>query len=135
MSANPPQQWFDKAAEDLIVARLVFKESHTAHTCFLAHQCIEKTLKAYLLFAANTYPRTHKLVDLLGLCQGEEPDLSEFLTYCTIVDQYYIPTRYPDGIPGGLPDGIPGEAEAKESIEAADAILQFVSKRTGMTYK
>jgi HEPN domain-containing protein len=52
-----------------------------------------------------------------------------------IVDQYYIPTRYPDGIPGGLPDGIPGEAEAKESIEAADAILQFVSKRTGMTYK
>jgi len=126
MSAILPKQWLDRAAEDLIVARLVFKEAHTAHACFLSQQCIEKSLKAYLLVVTNTYPRTHKLVDLLGICQSVEPTFSQFLPDCIIVDQYYIPTRYPDGIPGGLPDGIPGKSEAVESIEAADKILQFV---------
>ena len=48
MSTNLPQQWFDRAREDLQVARLVLQEKHFAHTCFLAQQCIEKSLKAYL---------------------------------------------------------------------------------------
>lgn len=46
MSASLPKQWFEKATEDLAVARLVFKEGHTAHACFLSQQCIEKSLKA-----------------------------------------------------------------------------------------
>jgi HEPN domain-containing protein len=56
MSASQPKQWLEKAAEDLTVARLVLKEQHTAHACFLSQQCIEKSLKAYLLAKSNTYP-------------------------------------------------------------------------------
>ena len=43
MSANLPQQWSDRAREDLQVARLVLQERHFAHICFLAQQCIEKS--------------------------------------------------------------------------------------------
>lgn len=122
------RQWLDRAIEDLAVARLVFKEQHLAHVCFLSQQCIEKALKAYLLAKTNTYPRTHKLVDLLTQCEQLEPGFNQFLDPCTIVDQVYIPTRYPSGIPGGMPDGLPGETEAKEAIDAAEKIEQFVTE-------
>lgn len=127
MSASLPKQWLDKATEDLTVARLVFAEGHLAHACFLSQQCIEKALKAYLLHASNDYPRTHKLVDLLNRCEALSPAFATFLTDCIVVDQYYIPTRYPDGVPGSLPGGVPDEAEAQEVLTAAEQVLQFVN--------
>lgn len=129
MTTNLPKQWLDRATEDLTVARLVLKEQHTAHTCFLSQQCIEKALKAYLLAKTNSYPRTHKLVDLLVLCQQIEPAIDQYLTDCTIIDQYYIPTRYPDGIPGGTASGIPGQREAEEATTVAQKILDFITEK------
>jgi len=128
MSAHLPQQWLDKADEDLVVARLVFQENHFAHTCFLSQQSIEKALKAYLIAETNKYPRTHKLVDLLQLCLAREPEFLQFQADCVSVDQYYIPTRYPDGIPGSLPSGLPNAKQAQKAMSAADAILQYVVK-------
>lgn len=95
MSANLSRQWLERAAEDCVVARLVLREGHTAHTCFLAQQCAEKSLKAFLLARSNAYPRTHKLVDLAGECAQLDGGFSPFLPECAVVDQYYIPTRYP----------------------------------------
>lgn len=131
MSSSLPEQWLNRAKEDLAVAHLVLEEEYPAHTCFLAQQCMEKSLKAYLLVRSNTYPRTHKLVDLLVQCQKFEPDFSQFRIDCTIIDQYYLPTRYPDGVPGGAPGGLPGETEANEALAAAEQLLQFVVERVG----
>jgi len=129
MSDSLPKQWLEKATEDLTVARLVFKEEHTAHACFLSQQSMEKSLKAYLLARSNEYPRTHKLVDLLKEGERLNSGFAQFLSDCMVVDQYYIPTRYPDGIPGGTPTGMPSNAEAQEAIEAAEKILQFVTRQ------
>jgi HEPN domain-containing protein len=95
MSANLFQRWLEIASEDLIVARLVAEEEHFSHACFLSQQCIEKTLKAYLVAQTGDYPRIHKLVDLLGQCTLIAPDFAQFAIACASVDQYYIPTRYP----------------------------------------
>lgn len=127
MSDTLSKQWLDIATEDLTVARLVFEEEHSAHACFLSQQCIEKSLKAYLIAKANTYPRTHNLVILLNQCEVLEPKFAQFRADCTVVDQYYVPTRYPDGIPGGLLGGLPGEVEAQEALTAAEKMLQFVA--------
>ncbi len=129
MSASLPQQWFDRAREDLQVARLVLQEKHFAHTCFLAQQCIEKALKAYLLEKASAYPRVHKLVDLLAECEALDSAFGAYRADCIVVDQYYIPTRYPDGVPGGLASGLPGEIEAREALNAADRVFQFVAAK------
>jgi len=126
MSENLSSQWLKKAIEDLVVARLVLAEDHTAHACFLSQQCIEKSLKAYLINKANDYPRVHKLVDLLSKCEEINADFNQFLAEYITVDQYYIPTRYPDGVPGGLPGGMPNEEQAKEAIAAAEKISNFV---------
>ncbi len=127
MSASPPQQWFDRAREDLQVARLVLQERHYAHACFLSQQCIEKALKAYLLERANAYPRVHKLVDLLAECEALDSTFGVYRAACIVVDQYYIPTRYPDGVPGGLADGLPSETEAREALNAAEEVFRFVA--------
>ena len=88
MSANLPKRRLDKATEDLVVARLVQQEGHTAHTCFLSQQCMEKSLKAYLLERANDYPRAHKLVDLLDRCAALEASFAQVYDDCARVDQY-----------------------------------------------
>jgi HEPN domain-containing protein len=129
MSVSLPRQWLEKATEDLTVARLVLKEEHTAHACFLSQQCIEKSLKAYLLAKSNTYPRAHKLMELLKGCEPFNATFSQFRNDCLVIDQYYIPTRYPDGIPGGTPTGMPSTAEATEAIAAAEKILLFITQQ------
>lgn len=129
MNAGLAQQWLDRATEDHAVAQLVCRERHASHACFLAQQCIEKALKAYLLARINAYPRAHKLVDLLSECEKLQREFSQFRDACIIVDQYYIPTRYPNGIPGSLAAGLPGNQEAAEAIDAADQILIFVAKQ------
>lgn len=127
MSVNLPQQWFDRAREDLQVAYLAFREGHFAHACFLSQQCIEKATKAYLLAKANAYPRVHKLVDLLAECEALDSAFAAYRADCIVVDQYYIPTRYPDGVPGGLAGGLPTEPEAREALNAADKVSQFIA--------
>jgi len=93
MNAGLAQQWLDRATEDLAVARLVRKEHHASHACFLAQPCIEKALKAHLLARTDTYPRAHRLVDLLVECEKLRREFARFRDACLIVDQYYIPTR------------------------------------------
>lgn len=127
MSANLHQKWLERGAEDLIVAGLVHGEQHYTHACFLSQQCLEKTLKAFLIARTNQYPRTHKLVDLLQQCMVVEPKFAQFFAACVAIDQYYIPTRYPDATPGGLPSGLPSAAQAQKAIDAATEISQFVT--------
>lgn len=54
MNASLSALWLSRAAEDLAVARLALREGHFSHACFPSQQCIEKSLKAYLL--AKTGP-------------------------------------------------------------------------------
>jgi HEPN domain-containing protein len=116
MSEQLPQQWLNIATEDHIVAQLVLDEEHFSHACFLAQQCMEKSLKAYLIATTNQYPRVHNLVDLLTLCIAIDSNFAQFAAACALVDKYYIPTRYPAGIPGGLANGPPSKKQAEQAI-------------------
>lgn len=132
MSDKLVKAWLDKAIEDLTVARLVLREDHTAHACFLSQQCIEKAMKGFLIAKTGKYPRVHTLGDLLVECETVDPAFNQFISQCAIVDQYYIPTRYPDTIPGGKSDGLPSKPEAEEAIKIADVILKFVNLRLAL---
>ncbi len=73
------------------------------------------------------YPRAHKLIDLLAECEKQGRDFAQFRNMCLIVDQYYIPTRYRNGVPGSLASGLPGDQEAAEPVAAAERLLSFVA--------
>ena len=126
MSAPLFQQWLDFAKEDLAVAQLTFDEKHFSHACFLSQQAIEKALKAFLIAKLNQYPRIHNLTDLHTQCIAIDVPFTQFIAECATVDQYYIPTRDPAGIPSGLASTPPTDQHAKTAINAATRILQFV---------
>jgi HEPN domain-containing protein len=65
MSDSPVRQWLEFAASDLAAAQALSSDGLYRHACFHAQQCIEKSLKAFLIARTNTYPRIHDLVVLL----------------------------------------------------------------------
>jgi HEPN domain-containing protein len=71
--------------------------------------------------------RTHAIADLLNLLPAEW--LVEQRDSLMALDDFYIPTRYPDVLPGALPDGLPGKEQAKEALETAQSIWKEIQKR------
>jgi HEPN domain-containing protein len=127
MNAKLPRRWLEQADEDLVVGRLLLPEDHFGHACFFAQQGIEKSLNAYLLARLGGYPRTHKLVDLLQECANVDEAFSRFLDACMVVEQYYLPSRYPDAAMGDAFS--PGTDEAEEAVVAAEGIFRFVEQQ------
>ena len=119
---RPHEAWFAMAEDDLNFARVGLREKFFSQVCFLSQQAIEKVLKGYLVHLGKTYPKTHKLIDLYRLCGAKF--LEPFKNKIKLIDEFYIPTRYPDGIPGGLPNRASNETDASEALKTADDIMQ-----------
>lgn len=43
-----------------------------------------------------------------------------------LLDRFYIPSRYPDALPGTLPDGLPSRDDAKEARQTAMNLRVFL---------
>ena len=122
------QRWLEFAEQDLRTAEMTLSGEIFNQVCFHSQQCAEKCLKACLTAAGELLPRTHRIVDLLGLLSTEAQavvgDIKESLLE---LDQFYIPTRYPDALPGSLPEGLPQKSHAEAALAAAAAM----NKRSG----
>jgi HEPN domain-containing protein len=108
-------RWLLFAQQDLCMAELALNEGIWPQVCFHSQQCVEKLMKAKL--PVGTAPRTHKLTDLVSL-MGASLEQS-LLTQIILLDRFYIPTRYPDAIPGSLEDGLPNREDAQDAIRTA----------------
>ncbi|MBC7333036.1 MAG: HEPN domain-containing protein [Actinobacteria bacterium] len=74
------------------------------------------------------YPKTHKIVELVRSNEKLINLLDKYIDDFKIIDAFYIPTRYPDGIPGRLTEGLPSEADAKDSLELAEAVFNEIKR-------
>ena len=120
------QKWLDFAREDLQMANLAMRDSLFNQVCFHAQQAAEKTLKSLVIAAGILSPKTHKLGDLLGLLPAALPD--DLHQKLLLLDRYYIPTRYPDAVPGNLATEMPDHADAEEALSSAMALDTWVQK-------
>jgi HEPN domain-containing protein len=111
------KRWLTFAKEDLRVAEIVLREAIYNQVCFHAQQCVEKALKSALTHRGHTTPRTHSITDLLSVLPSEY--LANLRDALVELDDFYIPTRYPDALPGMLPDVLPGKVEAKRAFDLA----------------
>jgi HEPN domain-containing protein len=55
--------------------------------------------------------------------------LDEIADRLLLLDQFYIPTRYPDALPGSLPDNLPEKNDAMEALETARKILNILEDK------
>lgn len=121
-------RWLQFAREDLQVAELAFAASIYNQTCFHSQQCAEKAIKGLLLLQGKTPPRTHLLGDLLALLA---PDPFTSSLDIQLLDRFYIPTRYPDALPGSLAEGLPTHEDAVEALATARKVLETVTNMMG----
>lgn len=126
---NKVADWLLYAENDLKTAKAALDEGVTNTACFHAQQTVEKCLKVILLDKEQDVPRTHDLLFLLEKAQSYFPDLSKFSENAQFLNQFYIPMRYPDALPGSAAEGLPTEQDCKKAIELAEEVLNFVSSR------
>lgn len=122
-------EWLCYAGEDLRSAEILFKEGICSQACFHAQQCAEKSLKAFLVFKGVSFRKIHDLNELLEICLSNGGgEMKNFSGSIAELNMFYVPIRYPDGVPGGLADRMPDEKIAKSAIRAAEDIYNFVLK-------
>lgn len=121
--------WFEFAKQDLKMAEIGLNEKFYNQACFHCQQAVEKFLKGYLITKNKEVPKTHFLDELLNLTIQIDKNFENLRDYCSKLDDYYIPTRYPDALPGTLPEGLPDEKDALEAIVFTKEIMQFVMER------
>lgn len=126
------EQWLDSAREDLRLAKVLLDEQHDFYPpiCFHSQQAVEKALKAFLYFhKVDEELRGHHLETLLNRCEEIDAAYGELRELIAILDQYYVPTRYPDALAGMTASGIYHEEEAQEAATYAERILKFIEQR------
>jgi len=127
---NPNQEeayrWFRQAGYDLDAAGVNAGAGFAAVACFLAQQAAEKALKAFLYAQGERAVLGHATHLLLRQCQQYDASLAAFEDVCRRLDQYYIPTRYPNGLPGGVPHEVYSPAQAAEAIRGARELLETI---------
>lgn len=119
-------RWLNTAEGDLDTAIVLLNNHRYAHSCFHAQQCGEKALKA-VCYLLDADPWGHSIKKLL---QGLEA--IDLITYnklknlnrsATLLDRFYITTRYPNGLPDLTPEEAYLEEDAEGCIENAEKIL------------
>ena len=63
------------------------------------------------------------------LASVNEKDLLQLKDDCLYLDQFYVPTRYPDAPLGSLPEGEPKREDAKKAMEILQRIMSLIVKR------
>jgi len=92
------REWVRKAENDFRVASQILrrrKDIVPDAACFFCQQCVEKYLKARLLEAGLSFPRTHDLLQLLNACLVVEPLWSAYSKVADGMTDYAVDYRYP----------------------------------------
>ena len=121
--SNRCQDWLKQAEKDLQHAQLSLEHGDYEWACFAVHQAAEKAVKALHLFLGQE-AWGHVVAKLLR--ELPVPVSEELIERGKVLDGYYIPPRYPNGFPEGAPFEHFGSLQAREALQHARSILEFV---------
>ncbi|MGQ9473319.1 MAG: HEPN domain-containing protein [Candidatus Caldatribacteriaceae bacterium] len=123
------RRWLEQAEEDLKWTKDLAQRGGYHIACFLAQQVGEKALKAFLYAQGEEIVIGHSIERLCNLASKFEAAFAEKVKKWSILDGYYVPTRYPNSLPDSIPARIYTEDAAKEAASLADEIVSFVKER------
>ena len=120
------ERWMRQAEMDLDDARYNAKGRRYSLACFLSQQAAEKAVKAHLYGRGNELVWGHSVAELVDDASGADPEMESLKEKGSFLDRFYIPTRYPNGLPGGIPSESFHERDAEEAMRAAEEIIEAV---------
>jgi HEPN domain-containing protein len=92
------REWISKAEgdyNDVLRGIRARKNPNYDSVCFHAEQCIEKYLKARLIEAGLSFPKTHDLAKILDLAVPLEPVWETWREYMNLLTSFAVEYRYP----------------------------------------
>lgn len=123
------ERWLEQARRDLDDARYAAAGSRWNLACFLAQQAAEKALKAYLYGRGAESVWGHSVAELCHDAAQHDFAFAHLGTEAAALDQYYIPTRYPNGLPGGIPADAYTTVDADRALGLSSQVIDLVSAK------
>ena len=119
------KDWLNQALRDLEQAKDSKTSQRHEWACFASHQAAEKAVKAlHLKYKQETWG--HMISKLLSELPKSISLPNELVDKAKILDNYYIPSRYPNSHPEGAPYEFFGLKQSEEAIRYASEIIEFV---------
>ena len=120
------EEWLNKAQSDYLFAEASLREfsGFYSQICILCHDAVEKNLKAFLLSQGKRPDRVHDLLAILNECCQVDSTLAVITTQCGLLNDYYIPLKYPSHYPEMTKE------QAEEAFEAAGFVRSEIEKRS-----
>lgn len=61
----------------------------------------------------------------------DDADFRNIKKRASTLDTYYIPTRYPNGLPGGIPSEAYQKEDAQRALSICNEVIDMVEKKIG----
>jgi HEPN domain-containing protein len=122
------KRWLEQAVEDLRWAEDLAERGGYHIACFLSQQVGEKALKAFMYAQGEEVVIGHSIERLCRSASQWDAQLNEHVTRWSILDGYYVPTRYPNSLPDSIPARVYTQSAAKEAAKLAEEIVNFARK-------
>ncbi len=131
-ASEEARRWVLQAQRDLDDARYASDGRRFNLACFLAQQAAEKALKGFLYSRGAETVWGHSVAELCLDAAEIDADFKKLIGVAGPLDKYYIPTRYPNGLPGGIPADAYTEGDAQMALSMAQQVVEFVQRRLSM---
>lgn len=121
------EDWLAQARNDLDWGLTSMESGFYSQACFIAQQVAEKALKAVAYHRGAELIKGHSV---LAVCRelGINGTLEE---QARLLDQFYIPTRYPDAQPAGAPFQYFSRDQAEKALAFARNFLAAAQRSLG----
>ena len=127
---NRSFDWLTQAVRDLKQAADSRDAGRHEWACFASHQAAEKAVKALHLYLGQE-AWGHVIAKLLTELPENVSAGEMLIEKGRVLDNLYIPTRYPNSHPEGAPFEHYGPLQSEEAIRYASEITGFVRSQMG----
>lgn len=131
------RRWLEQATHDLRWADDLAERGGYHIACFLAQQVAEKALKAFLYAHGEESVHGHSVQRLGAEIATRDSGLADAARRWAVLDGYYIPTRYPNGLPDSIPALVFTREAAASAValarEAVDAVASRIERMAATT--
>lgn len=122
-------RWLAQAEEEYKDAELLLRARRYYLSLYLCQQSAEKALKAFIYSKEQEPVFSHSIAVLVNVAAALDPDF-DALTAAKRLDDYYIPTRYPNGLPGDIPSRYYNdEEEVKRALALSGSVLELAKRK------
>jgi HEPN domain-containing protein len=123
------RRWWRQARRDLESAEINAEHARHEVVCFLCQQAAEKALKAFLYAQGESPVLGHSLLELTQRSSAYQPALGALREHAKLLDGYYVPSRYPNGLTDDVaPLDFFDATDGRRALDAGRTLLVTVAR-------